>query len=77
MAIARCEVCGQPRGTKQGYPNLHTVILETPSQHPRIVCGAVNCTRDALIWLTDAEESEYRRGVRNFRVLQYRQVQVK
>ena len=59
MAIARCEACGQPKGMKRDYPHPHTVILETPSRHTRIVCGAVNCTRDALIWLKDAEEAEY------------------
>jgi hypothetical protein len=74
MAIARCEACGEPKGTKQPYPHCHTPT--SISAVPRIPCGAPNCAREALIWLTDAEEDEYRRGLRRFRVLQYRHVQV-
>ena len=61
---------------KQEYPHPHMVVLETRSEDRRIPCGAPNCARAGLIWLTDAEEAEYRRGLRSFRVLQHREVQV-
>jgi hypothetical protein len=74
MALARCEACGQPKGTKHRYPHHHTPT--SISAIPRIPCGAPYCTHLASIWLTDAEEAEYRRGVRNFRVIRHQQVQV-
>jgi hypothetical protein len=77
MAIARCETCGPPKGMKQAYSNPHTVILETRSRDRRILCGATNCSRVAMVWLTDAEEAEYRRGLRGFRVLHHSEVRVK
>jgi len=74
MAIARCEACGEPKDTKQRYPHCHTPT--SISAVPRIPCGAPNCARVASIWLSGSEEAEYRRGVRNFRVLHHQEVQV-
>jgi hypothetical protein len=76
MAIARCEACGQPNGTKQRYPHAHTATNQTRSEDRRIPCRAPNCSGWALVWLSDAEEAEYRRGLRSFRVMQHQEVQV-
>jgi hypothetical protein len=76
MAIARCEICGNQQGTKQRYPHSHTPAPETGIHIRRILCGAPNCTREALIWLTDEEEAEYRRGERSFMVLRHHHVRV-
>jgi hypothetical protein len=76
MALARCETCGQPKGTKQRYPHAHTATNQTRTEDRRIPCGAPNCSRSALVWLSEAEESEYRRGERSFRVVQHGDVQV-
>ena len=65
MALARCETCGRPQGLKQNYSHFHS---PDSSRHRVILCGAANCTRRALIWLTDEEEREYRGGERNFRL---------
>lgn len=75
MAIARCEVCGKPQGMKQDYVHPHATTEASPV-NPRILCGATSCVRIAAIWLTDAEEEEYRRGLRSFKVLQHQHVQV-
>jgi len=74
MAIARCEACGEPKDTKQRYPHHHTPT--SISAVPRIPCGAPNCARVALVWLSDEEEAAYHRGERSFRVLQHRAVHV-
>jgi hypothetical protein len=66
MATARCETCGPPQGLKYNYPHMHTLV--PPSS---IFCGATACTRHACAWLTDAEEEEYLRGERKFRLLGY------
>jgi len=76
MAIARCETCGEPNGVKRRYPHPHTVTNQTRTEDRRIPCGAPNCSRLALVWLSDAEEAEYRRGERSFQVKQHQDVQV-
>jgi hypothetical protein len=72
VAVARCKRCGAPADTKQRYPHAHMPV--PPSSH--IYCAASNCSGLAMVWLTDEEEQEYLRGVRAFRVLRYRTVQV-
>ena len=66
MASARCETCGSPKGLKQNYTHSHDQILSPPDKG--FLCGAQNCTRPALIWLTDEEEQRYLQGVRLFRL---------
>lgn len=62
MALARCEACGRPKGTRCNY--FHSYVPDR-----RIVCGANRCTRLAnLLWLTDEEERNYLQGQRTFRV---------
>ena len=56
---------------KDMYPHRHT-----PLSDRRILCGARLCTGLASIMLTDAEEEEYRRGGRSFRVQHHREVRV-
>jgi hypothetical protein len=75
MAIARCERCGYRQRTKQRYTHSHAPMTSM-SFVPRILCGALKCTNLASIWLSDEEEAQYRRGVRNFRVMRHQQVQV-
>jgi hypothetical protein len=57
---------------------ISTWSLPSPTTvfHLRIPCGAPNCARWALIWLSDVEEAEYRRGLRSFRVQLHGAVQV-
>jgi hypothetical protein len=68
MAIARCETCGQPQGTKQRYPHPHPVTNQPRTEDPRILCGARMCIGSALVWLTDVEEAQYCGGLRSFRL---------
>jgi hypothetical protein len=70
MAAARCETCGPPEGLKLDYTHLHTPVGSS------ILCGAPTCNRPAYVWLTDEEEQQYLRGVRNFRIPGHPQVQV-
>jgi hypothetical protein len=71
MALARCEECNRQDGMKQRYPHRHI-----PLSHDRILCGARHCTRLASILLTDAEEAEYRRGLRSFSVMGHKPMRV-
>lgn len=71
MAIARCDKHGEPQGMKLRYPHAHT-----PHAKAEILCGAPNCTRPALVWLSDKEEGHYRKGTRSFPVISYYQVRV-
>jgi hypothetical protein len=64
MAIARCETCGRPKGTKLTYNHSHKPL--SPSSG--IMCGAPSCNRPACIWLTNEEERAYVRGWRTFRL---------
>jgi len=75
MAVARCEACGQPKDTKQSYRHPH-VTTAVDAETRRILCGAMNCTRVAMLWLTDEEEEEYGHGRRSFTVLRHYQVRV-
>jgi hypothetical protein len=65
MALARCELCGTPKGTRLSYPHCHKRL---PDSGRRVLCGATACTREANIWLTAEEEQEYLRGARYFKV---------
>ena len=73
MASARCEKCGHPQGLKLNYTHFHTPV---PSVSSSILCGAPTCNRPAYIWLTDEEQQQYLRGVRNFRIRGNPRVQV-
>jgi hypothetical protein len=73
MASARCEKCGHPQGLKLNYTHFHTPV---PSGSSSILCGSPTCNRRASVWLTDEEEQQYLRGVRNFRIPGNPQVQV-
>jgi hypothetical protein len=73
MALARCETCGCPEGTKQNYAHVH-VPLSFPPRH--VICAKPACVRPAYIWLTDEEEQQYLRGERNFRIPGHPRVQV-
>jgi hypothetical protein len=66
MASARCENCGSPQGLKHTYTHPHEQV-SSPSKKG-LLCSTRNCTRLALIWLTDDEEQRYLQGVRAFRV---------
>ena len=61
MAVARCDEHGPPVGLKQDYPYLHL-----PKPGKRASCGALNCAKQAKVWLTDAEQQEYLSGKRSF-----------
>jgi hypothetical protein len=76
MAIARCEVCSHAEGLKKQYPHEHAPVEGLANRRP-ILCGGPGCKRLALIWLTDEEEEQYRRGGRDFTVLRHNTVQVK
>ncbi len=65
MGLARCRTCGPPHGLKNEYSNVHTVAS---SVNFRVLCGTPTCVHPAYIWLTDAEEHEYRCGQRTFKV---------
>jgi hypothetical protein len=73
MASAQCEHCGK---NLSAYPYPHDPVPH-PQPTRRIICEAPNCTRVALIWLSVAEELEYRQGVRSFSVFGHRPVRVK
>jgi hypothetical protein len=76
MAIARCEACGNPQGMKRSYLHPHTATTDARTGNPRILCAAMKCSRVALVWLTDAEQEEYRHGRRSFTVLRHYQAKV-
>ena len=63
MALARCEGCGRPKGTKNNYVGKHL-----PTGHPNsgVICGSSNCGNAAVVWLTEVEEREYKNGARIF-----------
>ena len=65
MAVARCETCGPPKGTRVEYLHPHL-----PEQGTIIVCGAPTCLHTAMIWLTAAEQEDYNHGLRDFHVWQ-------
>jgi hypothetical protein len=65
MALARCEICGHPKGLKQNYTHFHT---PASSVSDNVLCGSPSCTRRAFLWLTEEEEQRYLRGERFFRV---------
>jgi hypothetical protein len=64
MALARCEICGSPRGMKQAYAHCHKAL----SPNNGIMCGAPMCIQPACIWLTNEEERAYVRGERIFKL---------
>ncbi len=71
MAIARCGKHGEEQDTKLRYPHPH------PPHADRLLCGSPKCARPALVWLSDAEEHQYRHtAVRTFSVIRYRSVEV-
>jgi len=74
MAIARCEVCSL--GAKHPHLHPHTPTRDLDLTGRKIYCGAPKCLRPALLWLTDAEEEQYRAGERSFKVIRYRGVYV-
>jgi hypothetical protein len=66
MALARCEQCGCPRGTRYNYTRAHKPLF-LPSRV--VICASRKCTRLAsVIWLTDEEQQQYLRGERIFRL---------
>jgi hypothetical protein len=74
MAIARCEICGPPRGKKYDYTHAHT-LLSSPSSN--MICAGPGCVRLlSITWLTDEEERQYLRGQRFFRIGRKGQVRV-
>jgi hypothetical protein len=65
MALARCEKCGRPQGTRLRYAHAHNLA----STRSRIFCGEGACTAVAIVcWLTDEEEQQYISGERSFAV---------
>ncbi len=64
MALARCEQCGV-KGLKHSYPHLHMPI---GFPNAAVLCGAPFCIRPGCLLLTDAEEQEYLRGLRSFKL---------
>ena len=65
MALARCETCGCPRGTKRSY-----IYSHRPLSYPNsgVICGLQLACCPPFIWLTTGEEREYLRGARSFRL---------
>jgi hypothetical protein len=60
----------------QSSANPTITLLRASALSRASPAGAPYCTRLASIWLTDAEEAEYRRGERAFSVLQHGDVHV-
>ena len=56
---------------KNSYLHPHPLAAPQP-----VLCGSQGRTNKAVIWLTDEEEREYRRGVRVFHLNRYKEVQV-
>ncbi len=65
MALARCEVCGQPSGLRCEYV-WQVLPLGYPNSH--LVCGAPNCAKPAVVWLTALEGEQYTHGQRAFQL---------
>ena len=66
MAVARCEECGRPSGTKHTYTHAHKPLFPPSGD---MICAERKCIRlVSLIWLTDEEEQRYLRGERVFRL---------
>jgi hypothetical protein len=63
MALARCDVCGSPKGRTDTYPYAHS-----PVGHPNsgVVCGKRGCENQAYLWLTEEEQENYKQGQRVF-----------
>jgi hypothetical protein len=64
MALARCENCGRPMGRTKIY----TSVPRYPASYPEssVVCGKKDCSKPALIWLTEQEQKAYAGGERVF-----------
>ena len=58
MALARCEQCGQPHGTKNVYSKVPYPTNGYPDSG--LICGITGCSNPALVWLTELEEIAYR-----------------
>ena len=66
MALARCEECAPPIGTKHQYTHRHE-LFSISSHHN--LCGGSGCARPvSIIWLNDEEEQKYLRGERVFTI---------
>ena len=50
MAIARCEICGPPRGKKYDYTHAHT-LLSSPSSN--MVCAGAGMRSASIDHLAD------------------------
>jgi hypothetical protein len=63
MAIAKCESCGQPTGTKRTY-----VQTAKPLGYPQsaLLCNASDCFNPAVLWLDRDEAGAYSKGERIF-----------
>jgi hypothetical protein len=62
VAIARCEKCGPPLGLKSSYSHRHMA-----KDGRLFMCGASRCKQSTLyLWLSDAEQTKYVSGERNF-----------
>jgi hypothetical protein len=67
MALARCDICGRPRG-RNG--NVYSQVPREPVGHPRsgVICGGGECKRPGLVWLRGEEEHSYSMGQRIFQI---------
>ena len=63
MAIAKCESCGRPAGSKRQY-----VQPVKPLGFPdsAVLCNSSGCLKPALLWLDHDEVAQYQRGERIF-----------
>jgi hypothetical protein len=63
MALVRCETHGRPTRTTKRYS-----VAAKPLGYPRTaaICGRQGCENAGLVWLTEDEDKEYRRGQRVF-----------
>jgi hypothetical protein len=65
MALARCENCGPPTGTKYTYTDHRAPVSHLNSG---VVCGLSGCEHAPHLWLTTEEEQDYQRGQRVFKL---------
>ena len=63
MAIAKCEQCGKPAGSKKNYTRA-VKPMDYPTQ--AVLCNAAECLHPAVLWLDSEEDAAYGAGERVF-----------
>ncbi len=64
MALSRCKIFHSPPIGRTFTYNYYVNPIGYPNT--AIICGLPDCEEPGVIWLTQSEESRYRKGIRIF-----------